>query len=286
VKVPLWRSRAARALLLASPRHRAALEMSCRDGSVEVTPEAVTPLLACDGNDRMATSTGSEIMVESQDRRYVVLLIGTFAGPGPATELLRLSQRQPSFFHLVVPATVPQYGWTWTQGQALADAQERIQIMTEFGSAMSLDVRAEVLPTDDPVEAVRRVVGNSSRPFDELIVIDRAKGVRRWLEDRVLDELRRDPGLPLIRFETDPPLRPGGGVRRGRAPAAVPGVPQPNGHGSIDERQDHRLTSGGAATIELSRPNSTSSAQFAITVRCLASEIWLRGEPSTWPWPV
>ena len=37
-----------------------ALEMSCRDGSVEVTPEAVTPLLACDGKDRMVTSTGSE----------------------------------------------------------------------------------------------------------------------------------------------------------------------------------------------------------------------------------
>lgn len=81
--------------------------------------------------------------------------------------------------------------------------------MTEFGSAMGLDVRAEVLPTDDPVEAVRRVVGNSSRPFDELIVIDRAKGISRWLEDRALDEVRRDPGLPLIRFEADPPLRQG-----------------------------------------------------------------------------
>jgi hypothetical protein len=146
---------------------------------------------------------------ESEDRRYLVLLIGTLAGPGPATELLRLSQQQPSFFHLVVPATAPQYGWTWTEGQALADAQERIQIMTEFGSAMGLNVRAEVLPTDDPVGAVRRVVGNASEPFDELIVIDRAKGIRRWLEDRALDELRRDPGLPLSRFEADPPLQQG-----------------------------------------------------------------------------
>jgi hypothetical protein len=39
---------------------------------------------------------------------------------------------------------------------ALADAQERIQIMTEFGSAMGLNVRAEVLPTDDPVGAPGR----------------------------------------------------------------------------------------------------------------------------------
>jgi hypothetical protein len=146
---------------------------------------------------------------ERENRRYVVLLIGTLAGPGPATELLRLSRRQPSFFHLVVPATVPQYGWTWTEGQALADAQERIQIMAEFGGAMGLNVRAEVLPTNDPVDAVRRVVGNASTPFDELIVIDRGKGIRRWLGDRALDELRRDPGLPLIRFEADPPLPQG-----------------------------------------------------------------------------
>jgi hypothetical protein len=146
---------------------------------------------------------------ESEVRRYLVLLLGTLAGPGPATELLRLSHQQPSFFHLVVPATVPDYGWTWTEGKALADAQERIQIMAEFGSAMGLNVRAEVLPTDDPVDAVRRVVGNAPKPFDELIVIDRAKGIRRWVEDRALDELRRDPGLPLNRFEADPPLQQG-----------------------------------------------------------------------------
>jgi hypothetical protein len=148
-------------------------------------------------------------MDESEDRRYLVLLIGTLAGPGPATELLRLSQRQPSFFHLVVPATVPEYGWTWTEGQALADAQERIEIMIEFGTAMGLNVRAEVVPTDDPVDAVRGVVGNASEPFDELIVVDRAKGRRKWLENVALDKLRQDPGLPLTRLEADPPMQQG-----------------------------------------------------------------------------
>jgi hypothetical protein len=152
---------------------------------------------------------GEPTVDESEDRRYLVLLIGSLAGPGPATEFLRLSQQQPSFFHVVVPATVPQYGWTWAEGQALADAQERIQIMTEFGSAMGLNIRAEVLPTDDAVEAVRRVAGNESKPFDELIVVDRAKGIRRWVGDRVIDELRRDPGLPITRFEADPPLQQG-----------------------------------------------------------------------------
>jgi hypothetical protein len=146
---------------------------------------------------------------ESKDRRYLVLLIGTLAGPGPATELLRLSQEQPSYFHAVVPASVPEYGWTWTEGQALADAQERIEILTEFGTAMGLNIRGEALATDDPVEAVRQVVANASNSFDELIAIDRAKGLRQWLENRAIDELRRDPGLPVTRFEANPPMRQG-----------------------------------------------------------------------------
>ena len=51
-----------------------------------------------------------------------------------------------------MPATVQEYGWTWTDGQSLADAEERIQLMTEFGGAMGLNVHAEVVPTDDPVD--------------------------------------------------------------------------------------------------------------------------------------
>jgi hypothetical protein len=60
----------------------------------------------------------------SEARRYLVLLIGTLAAPGPATELLRLSQQQPSSFHVVVPATAPQYRLTQTEGQTLADAEQ------------------------------------------------------------------------------------------------------------------------------------------------------------------
>jgi hypothetical protein len=53
---------------------------------------------------------------------------------------------------------VPDYGWTWTETQPLADARERIQIMMEFSKAMGLTVRGEVRDSDDPVEIVRQVV--------------------------------------------------------------------------------------------------------------------------------
>jgi hypothetical protein len=56
--------------------------------------------LATGGNDQDAGK--GQTLNGSEARRYLVLLIGTLAAPGLATELL-LSQ-QPSSFHLVVPA--------------------------------------------------------------------------------------------------------------------------------------------------------------------------------------
>ena len=89
---------------------------------------------------------------------------------------MRLARRQPSAFYFAVPATVPDYGWTWTEGQPFADANERLQIMVEFRMAMGLAVQGEVRSSEDPVEIVRQVVKEASEPFDELIVIDRARG--------------------------------------------------------------------------------------------------------------
>jgi hypothetical protein len=133
-------------------------------------------------------------MGEEGQRRYLVLAMGTLAGPGPATELLRLSRQRPSVFHFVVPVTAPEYGWTWSEEQAFLDAKERMEIMTEFGRAMGLNIDVEVVSSDDPVEVVRQANATASGPYDEIIVIDRPRGVRRWLAAHAVDELRRDPG--------------------------------------------------------------------------------------------
>jgi hypothetical protein len=95
------------------------------------------------------------------------------------------------------------------EGIEECDPSQRLQIITDFGKEMGMTVRGEVRDSDDPVEVVRQVVREASEPFDELIVIDRARGMRLWLEARALAELTRDPGLPISRFEADPPMRQG-----------------------------------------------------------------------------
>ena len=144
-------------------------------------------------------------MTEQQDRGYLVVVVGMLAGPGPAAEVYRLSKKQPSRFHFIVPATKPDYGWTWSEEQALADARERLEIMLEFGSAMGLEVSGDVTRNDDPVDAARAAADG----FDEIIVIDNPRGLRHWRSDKALAQLAADPGLPLHHFRADPPLSQG-----------------------------------------------------------------------------
>jgi hypothetical protein len=59
------------------------------------------------------------------------------------------------------------------------------------------------------VEFVRRAIATATDSYDEIIVTDRPRGVRRRLAAHAVDEVRRDPGLPLTRLEADPPMRQG-----------------------------------------------------------------------------
>jgi hypothetical protein len=140
-------------------------------------------------------------------RRYLVVVVGMLAGPNAGEGLYRLSQRQPSRFQLVVPATKPDYGWTWSEGQALADAKQRLELMLEFTGKLGMRVDGLVYSHAEPVEAVREVVASAEEPFDELIVIDRPKGhAQRWMASSSLKQLQDDPGLPITHLEANPPL--------------------------------------------------------------------------------
>ena len=144
-------------------------------------------------------------MTQGTERSYLVLIVGMLVGPGPAAELYHLSKTRPSSFHLLVPATKPDYGLTWTDEQALSDAKQRLEIMLEFGTAMGMQVSGDVARTDEPVDAAR----DAADGFDEMIVIDNPHGLQRWRSEKELDKLAADPGLPLRHFRANPPHKQG-----------------------------------------------------------------------------
>lgn len=47
-------------------------------------------------------------------------------------------------------ATKPDYGLTWTEGQAYEDARQRLDIMVEFGKKMGAVTTGEAIRTDSP----------------------------------------------------------------------------------------------------------------------------------------
>ena len=144
-------------------------------------------------------------MTDGQERRYLVVVVGMLAGPGPAAEVFRLSRVRPSSFHFIVPATKPEYGLTWTDDQAIGDAKERLDIMLEFGSKMGIRVSGAVAASDDVVEAARAV----AERFNEIILIDNPRGLRRWRSEKALSDLRVNPGLPIHHLRANPPLAQG-----------------------------------------------------------------------------
>lgn len=142
--------------------------------------------------------------VQEGVRRYLVLVVEMLAGPGAGEQLYRLSQRQPSRFSYVVPATKPSYGWTWTEEQAAEDARERLDMMLGFGKELGMDVEGYLYGEADPVGAAREVVAAAESAYDELIVIDHPKGINKWLAASAIAQLESDPGLPITHLEADP----------------------------------------------------------------------------------
>lgn len=144
-------------------------------------------------------------MTDQREYRYLVVVVGLLAGPGPAREIHRLSRAQPSSFHFVVPATKPDYGLTWTEEQAIDDARARLDIMLDFGRRMGLRASGVVAEADDAVEAARAAADG----FDEIVLVDNPRALRRWRSERAVADLRGSPGVAIHHLRADPPLTQG-----------------------------------------------------------------------------
>jgi hypothetical protein len=128
--------------------------------------------------------------------RYLVVANQTLGGKhlvGKMRELLDRGQGPSSFF-VLVPATPPQDTATWTEGESVALARERLDRALETFRGAGFEVEGAV-GDEDPVLAVRDELRNLD--VDEIVLSTLPAGGSRWLKMDLPSRLQRLFDMPV-----------------------------------------------------------------------------------------
>ena len=121
-------------------------------------------------------------------RSYLVVGNQTLAGPELAAVIEEvMAQDGETAFHVVVPATPVQRGFTWDEGEARAEAMRRLDAFLDRLRATGAEVSGEI-GSRDPIEAVQDAL--RGHPCDEIILSTLPSGISRWLGQDVPTRLR------------------------------------------------------------------------------------------------
>jgi hypothetical protein len=111
--------------------------------------------------------------------RYLVVANQTLGGEHLIARIRERMSTGPSHFHIVVPATPPSERATWTEGEAISIAQERLDRALGRLAALGADASGEV-GDGDPLMAIEDALRGER--FDEIILSTLPPGPSRWLK--------------------------------------------------------------------------------------------------------
>ena len=112
-------------------------------------------------------------------RSYLVVGNQTLGGPELTAAIAeRIAGGDETHFHVVVPATPIQDGFTWDEDKTYAAARDRLEAMLGNLRMMGAEASGEV-GHKDPVEAARDAL--RGHPADEVILSTLPPGISRWL---------------------------------------------------------------------------------------------------------
>jgi nucleotide-binding universal stress UspA family protein len=141
-------------------------------------------------------------------RRYLVVANQTLGGEALAEKVRASVVSQPCRFHILVPATPPQEHLTFTEGEANAIAQKRLDMALAQFRELGADVDGEV-GVANPLHAIEDVFMREQ--FDEIILSTLPSGLSRWLKldlpSRVADKF----GLPVTHLVAERESAPSAG---------------------------------------------------------------------------
>jgi hypothetical protein len=131
--------------------------------------------------------------------RYLVVANQTL-GAAPLLERLRAAAAgREAQFYLVVPATPPRAGFTWTVGEARALADHRLRAALGSFASLGLDVAGEV-GDPDPMLAVEDALRH--RRADVIVLSTLPAGISRWLGVDLPQRMRAAFPQPVLHVET------------------------------------------------------------------------------------
>ena len=139
-------------------------------------------------------------------RSYLVVGNQTLAGPALMAAIAeRIASGEPTRFHVVVPATPIQDGFTWDEDKTQAAAQERLDAMLDQLRGLGVEASGEV-GHKDPVEAARDAM--RGHPVDEVILSTLPPGLSRWLGQDAPTRLKAAVAVPVVVITAEPAKAP------------------------------------------------------------------------------
>ena len=127
-------------------------------------------------------------------RRYLVVANRTLAGTHLTNKVRELHERHDGWFYIVVPATPPT-GHAWSEGEARAIAQRRLDAAIKLLANIGVAADGEV-GDERPTYAIQDVL--AKQEFDEVIVSTLPPGASRWLKRDLPHRIEVEFGLPVI----------------------------------------------------------------------------------------
>jgi len=125
-------------------------------------------------------------------RRYLVVANQTLGGDR-LLALLRELGKDPSTFHVLVPAS-PPVDHLWTESEANLIARKRLDTALERFRALGLEATGEV-GDGRPLQAIDDVLARDS--FDAIVLSTLPPGVSKWLGLDLVHRVQASFGLPV-----------------------------------------------------------------------------------------
>jgi hypothetical protein len=132
-------------------------------------------------------------------RRHVVVGSQTLRSARLLRELRARQADGPCLFHVVVPAANPHVHAFWTEGEARAVAQQRLDTALEHFRSAGVDATGSVGDAN-PADAVADALLHEE--FDSVIVSTLPPGLSRWIHQDLPRRIERRVALPVTHVIT------------------------------------------------------------------------------------